>query len=71
MNSVLHSNGCGVIHSAIESLLVDMCDMHKPSQNILKVTEFQKGLTVKEFLKFLLSLKMKGSFSKMAKMIWH
>jgi hypothetical protein len=63
MNSVLHSNGREVIHSAIESFLINMRDMHIPSQNILKVTKFQKGLTIKEFLKFLRSLETKRSFS--------
>jgi hypothetical protein len=65
---------------SLESLFVDMHDMHKPSQNILKVTKFQnilkvtkfqRGLTVKEFLKFLLSLKTKRPFSKMATLTWH
>jgi hypothetical protein len=30
MNFVLHSDGRGVIHSAIESLPVDMCDILWP-----------------------------------------
>jgi hypothetical protein len=40
-----------------------MHDMHKPSLTILKVREFQKGLTVNEFLEYLLSLKTKILFS--------
>jgi hypothetical protein len=63
MNSVLHNNRHKVIHNAIESLPVDMHDMHIPSRNILKVTKFQKRLTIEEFLKFLRSLKTKRLFS--------
>jgi hypothetical protein len=46
-----------------KTLLFDMHDMHKPSLTILKVREFQKGLTVNEFLEYLLSLKTKILFS--------
>jgi hypothetical protein len=52
MNSSLHNIGRGIIHSVVESLLFIMHDMHRPSQNILEVREFQKGLTVKEFLEY-------------------
>jgi hypothetical protein len=50
MNSSLHNIGCGVTNSGLEILVFDMHDMHRPSPNILKVTEFLKGLTIKEFL---------------------
>jgi hypothetical protein len=45
----VHNLGHGVIHSVIESLHVDIHDMHRPFRKIFKVTEFQKGLTVKVF----------------------
>jgi hypothetical protein len=57
MNSPLHNIGWGVNHNGLESLLFDMGDMHKLSPNILKIMEFQKGLTIKENLEFLLSAK--------------
>jgi hypothetical protein len=56
MNSSVHKLGWGVVHNGLESLLFDMGDMHIPSPNILKVMEFQKWLTIKENLEFLLSL---------------
>jgi hypothetical protein len=45
----VHNIGHGGIHSAIESLHIDIHDMHKPFWKIFKVTKFQKGLTVKVF----------------------
>jgi hypothetical protein len=46
----VHNQGHGVIHSAIESLYVDIHDMHISFQKIFKIMEFQKALTVKVFI---------------------
>jgi hypothetical protein len=46
----VHNLGHGVIHSVIESLHVDIHDMHRLFRKIFKVIEFQKGLTVKVFM---------------------
>jgi hypothetical protein len=59
----LHSIGCGVTPGGLEILFFDMHDMYRPSQNILKVREFKKCLTVRDFLQYLLSVKNKRSFS--------
>jgi hypothetical protein len=47
----VHNIGHRGIHSAIESLHIYIHDMHRPFQKIFKVMEFQKGLTVKVFMK--------------------
>jgi hypothetical protein len=56
----LHSIGRGVTHGGLEILFFDMHDMYRPSQNILKVREFKKCLTVRDFLQYLLSVKNKS-----------
>jgi hypothetical protein len=65
MNSSKHNIGHRVIYSVLETLLFDMHDMHRPEPYIFKVREFQKGLTIKEFLEYLQSLIIKRSFNSL------
>jgi hypothetical protein len=45
----VHNIGHEGIHSAIESLHIDIHVMHRSFRKIFKITEFQKGITVKVF----------------------
>jgi hypothetical protein len=50
INSPVHQVGQGVDHTDLQTLLLDLSDVHRPSPKIKEVIKFMKGLSVEESL---------------------
>jgi hypothetical protein len=50
INPPVHKFGQGVLEDGLETLLLDLGDMHRPSLNIEEDMEFPRGLSVKQIL---------------------
>jgi hypothetical protein len=52
INLLVYKLGQGVLQDGIQTLLFDLGDKDKPSPNMEQDREFQRGLSVKQILKF-------------------
>jgi hypothetical protein len=53
----MHNLGQGALQDDLETLFFNLGDMHRPTLKMEENMEFEIGLSVKQILKILLSLK--------------